>query len=85
MSTIVDTLNEPQQLVRMLRDVARTQAGVLRADDYLLCGVCFIDAVETVLGPRLDSAARQAGVEAVTLLAALMGRVATRAIGDRSY
>lgn len=80
---VVELLGEPQLLVRMLRDVARAQAGVLAADDYLLFGVCFIDAVETVLGSRLDQAARQAGLEAVTLLAALMGRVAARTNGDQ--
>jgi hypothetical protein len=75
---LVETLNEPRLLLGLLRDVARAQAGALSHDDYVLLGVCFINAVETVLGPRLDAAARAAGLETVTLLAALMGRMTQR-------
>lgn len=75
---VVATLDEPQLLVRLLRDVARSQAGLQFAhDDYRLLGVCFFSAIEVVLGPRLDPAARDACKETVMLLAALMLRVAS--------
>lgn len=77
-AAIVAALDEPRVLVRLLRDVARSQVGAqLAEDDYRLLGVCFFSALEVVLGPRLAPAARDACHETVTLLAALMRRVAS--------
>jgi hypothetical protein len=79
---VVATLNEPRRLIRFLRDFASTPAAIqLSEDDCVLLGLCFIGAVDTVLGARLDRAARAACLEAVTLLAALIGRVASQTRG----